>query len=188
MAFPSYRPLTQHDRKIGVFAMASGAAHFIVAASSMDAIKTPANIRGSWLVIGLGSLIFLGGLSWLILNSRYFNKPWWKLVIWGGTCGGGATGLSQFVPRVGPLIPAGIGLCVWTFVTAVILFRDGLKDFSDYYHREAHRQDSIPEYAIGTPMDPAWHGHGRDIRQSGGSDAMTWTRPDGQTSAQGAKI
>jgi hypothetical protein len=188
MAFPSYRPLTQHDRKFGVSAMASGAAFFIMAASSMDAIRTPTNIKGSWLVIGFGLLLYLGGLSWPILNSRYFSKPWWKLLIWGGSCGGSATGLSQFIPRIGPLVPVGIGLCVWTFATAVIVFRDGLRDFRDYYHREAHREDFIPEYAIGTPRDPAWHGHGRDIGQSGGSDAVTCTRSDGLTSEQGAKI
>lgn len=150
--------------------MASGAAHVIVAASSMEAIKTPYNIKGSWLVIGLGILLFLGGLSWLVLNSRYLGKPWSKLLIWGGSCGGSATVLSQFMtPQIGHMVPVGIGLCVWAFATAVIVFRDGFRDFRDYYHREAHREESIPEYAIGTPRDPAWYGHGRDIRQSGGS-------------------
>jgi hypothetical protein len=188
MASPSYRPLTQHDRKLGVLMMAAGAAYFTMIASSIEATEIPDKSTEAWLLMGSAWLLYFGGLLWLVLNSRYRGRGWGQLIFRGCSSSGTTIGVSQLFFDIEPLIVLGLAMCAWAVAVTVILSRDSLREYSDYYEREARRVDSIPEYAIGTPSDPAWHGHGRNTRQAGDAVEMTSSLPDGQREDPGSKV
>jgi hypothetical protein len=187
MAFPSYRPLTQHDRKLGVLVMAAGAAYFTMAATLIGANEHPDDSKKAWLLIGPAWLLYFGGMLWLILNSRYKGQPWGQLLYCGGSASGTTIGVSQLFFDIEPLVILGLAMCASAIAITVVVCRDGLREYSDYYEREARRVDSIPVYAIGTPSDPAWHGLGRNAQQEGAVD-MTSSLPDGHTGDPGSKV
>jgi hypothetical protein len=188
MASPSYRPLTQHDRKLGVLMMAAGAAYFTMIASSIEATEIPDKSTEAWLLMGSAWLLYFGGLLWLVLNSRYRGRGWGQLIFRGCSSSGTTIGVSQLFFDIEPLIVLGLAMCAWAVAVTVIVSRDSLREYSDYYEREARRVDSIPEYAIDTPSDPAWHGHGRNARQAGDVVEMTSSLPDGQTEDLDSKV
>ena len=187
MAFPSYQPFTQHDRKLGLLLMAAGAAYFTMAASLIEANQVSDDSEKAWLLIGPAWLLYFGGMLWLILNSRYKGRSWGQLLYCGGSASGTTIGVSQLFFDVEPLIILGIAMCASAVAVTIIVCRDSLREYRDYYEREARRVDSIPVYAIGTPSDPAWYGHGRNAQQAGAVE-MTSSLPDGQTEDPGSKV
>lgn len=187
MAFRSYRPLTHHDRKLGVLVMAAGAAYFTMAASLIEANGNPDDSKKAWLLIGPAWLFYFGGMLWLILNSRYKGRSWGQLLYCGGSASGTTIGVSQLFFYIEPLVILGLAVCASAIAITVVVCRDSLREYSDYYEREARRVDSIPVYAIGTPSDPAWHGHGRNAQQAGTVE-MTSSLPDGHTGDPGSKV
>jgi RsiW-degrading membrane proteinase PrsW (M82 family) len=188
MAFPSYRLLTQHGRKLGVLAMIAGAAYFTLAATLIEANNIPDDSKKAWLLMGSALLLFFGCLLWLIVDSCHNGRDWSELVITGCSSGGTAIGISRLLFDIKPLVILGLATCAWAITVIVIVSRDSFREYSDYYEREARREESIPEYAIGTPRDPAWHGHGRNAQSAGGAVEMTSSLPDGQADDPGSKV
>jgi hypothetical protein len=188
MAFPSYRPLTRHGRILGVLAMVAGAAYFTLAATLIEANNIPDDSKKAWLLMGSALLLFFGGLFWLILHSHHNGRDWSGLVISGCSSSGTTIGILRLFFDIKPLIILGLSMCAWAITVIVILSRDNFREPSDYSEREARREESIPEYAIGTPRDPAWHGHGRNAQRAGGAVEMTSSLPDGQAEDPGSKV
>jgi hypothetical protein len=188
MAFPSYRPFTQHDRKFGVLLMAAGAAYFTTVASSIEANDVPDDSREAWLLLGSSLLPYFGGMLWLVLDSRYRGRAWGQLIFSGCSSSGTTIGVSQLFFDIEPLVIVGLAMCAWATTIIFIVCRDSFRENSGYYEREARREESIPEYAIGTPSDPAWHGHGRDAQQAGCDVEMTSCLPGSQNEDPGSKV
>jgi hypothetical protein len=188
MTSPSYRPLTRHGRKLGVLAMVAGAAYFTLAATLIEANNIPDDSRKAWLLMGSALLLFSGGMLWLIFHSCYNGRDWSELVISGCSSSGTTIGVLQLFFNIKPLVILGLAMCAWAVTIIVIVSRDSFREFSDYYEREARREESIPEYAIGTPRDPAWHGHGRNAQRAGVAVEMTSSLPDGQAEDPGSKV
>lgn len=164
--------------------MATGAAFFTIFASSVEADKNTPDPN----LLGFTLLLFSSGMSWLVLNSRYSGRDWYDLLTYGGSCSGASIGLSQLLLGISPLAKMGLAMCAWAVAVTVIVSRDSLREYRDYYELEARREESIPEYAIGTPRDPAWEGNARNLRQMGGAGDMTSSLPDGQTEEAGSKV
>ena len=189
MAFPSYRPFTQHDRKFGVLLMAAGAAYFTTVASSIEANDVPDDSREAWLLLGSSLLPYFGGMLWLVLDSRYRGRAWGQLIFSGCSSSGTTIGVSQLFFDIEPLVIVGLAMCAWALTIIVIVCRDGFREYSGYYEQESgRREESIPEYAIGTPSDPAWYGHGRNAHRAGGVVEMTSDLPGDQTEDPGSKV
>lgn len=156
MSFPSYRPFTQHDRKFGVSAMSAGAGWYTIAALPSKKEKTNhTDEKDPWLLMTFALFTFFGGMLWLVMDSRYSRRPWGKLLTWGGSSGGGASGLSTLLLQERPLLAVAFGMWAWTAAVTLIVFADSFSEFRHYYEHEANREESIPDYAIGTPRDPA---------------------------------
>lgn len=130
--------------------MATAAAMFNVAAWGMVKNDSPSNIRISRLVIGCSTFLFFSSILWLVLNYRYSERPWWRLVGPGGNSSGVATGLVILLSDVNTLLPMAYGMWAWTAANAVILFVDGRHEDYDVRYRDV----DVPEYAVGTPHDP----------------------------------
>lgn len=188
MAFLSYRPLTQHDRKLGSLMMAAGAACFTIAASSIEANENSENSKESWLLIGSSLFPYFSGMLWLVLNSRYRGRAWGQLIFSGCSSSGTTIGVSQLFFDIEPLVMVGLAMCAWATTIIFIVCRDSFRENSGYYERETRREESIPEYAIGTPSDPAWHDHGRDAQQAGRDVEMTSCLPGSQNEDPGSKV
>lgn len=146
--------------------MATGAGIFAVAAHSRDKIETSANARGQWVLMAFAILPFFGGILWLILDYQYARRPWGRLLTWGASSSEGANGLSIFFLGTHTMLPIAFAMWAWTIAVSVMVFMDSYKEARGYYEHEANREESIPEYAIGTPRDPSWHGHWRHTQQS----------------------
>ena len=175
---PDYKSMTKHGRKLGVLVMAAGAAYFTMAASLIEANNTSDDSTKAWLLMGFALLLFVGGTVSLVLNSHYNGRAWSELVISGCSSSGTTIGLLQLFFDIEPLVILGLGMCAWATTVVVIVCRDSFREYSDYYERGARRAESIPEYAVGTPQDPAWYGHGRNSQQAGGTVEMT-SKPEG---------
>lgn len=132
--------------------MAIAAAFFTVSALPTVESDRPSDVRNAWLVMGISTLLFFGGLTWLVLNYRHAQRPWWKLINYGNSCGGGATGLAIFLSGTETLLPIAYGMWAWTITLAVIVSLD-----SRYEGHTWTREGDVPEYAIGTPHDPRMH-------------------------------
>ena len=178
MEFPGHKSMTKHGRKLGVLVMAAGAAYFTMAASLIEANNTSDDSTKAWLLMGFALLLFVGGMVSLVLNSHYNGRAWSELVISGCSSSGTTIGLLQLFFDIEPLVILGLGMCAWATTVVVIVCRDSFRENSDYYERGARRAESVPEYAIGTPQDPAWYGHGRNSQQAGGTVEMT-SKPEG---------
>ena len=178
MTFPSYKPLTQHDRKLGVLLTAFGAAYFTVAASLIEENKISDDSNEAWLFMGSAPVLFFGGIVWLVLNSQYNGRAWSKLVISGCSSSGSAIGFAQLFFNVKPLIILGFAICAWAATIIVIVCRDIFRERNGDFDRAAWREEFIPEYAVGTPSDPAWYAHGRHAQPAGVFDEATSNRPE----------
>lgn len=154
----SYEPLTQHDCRFGALTMAAGASFLTAAAVSKENIDNPTNARQPLLLIAFAFLVFLSGMLWLIMDRRYFRRPWSGLLSWGGSSSGAASVLSMLFFPNRPLFAVAFDMWAWTLTMSVIAFMESFKGYRDYYEHEVNREESIPEYAIGTPRDPAWRG------------------------------
>jgi len=172
MTFINYQPFTQHDRSWGALAMATGSGFFTAAASSRDKFETPANVRGSWILMAFALVPFFGGMLWLILDYQYARQPWGRLLSWGASSSGGANGLSIFFLGTHTMIPVAFAMWAWTVAVSVIVLTDSYKEACSCHAQEATREESIPEYAIGTPRDPSWPGHWRHTQQTGPAQRM----------------
>lgn len=120
MAFPSYRPLTQNDHKFGILTMATGAAWFTIIAATHDETKPSAEAGIFWPAVTSSFLLLFGGFLWLVLDSWYRGRAWFKLLL--GGSGASVGGAAQWFGFTG-LLPLAIGTCAWTAATAVELFR-----------------------------------------------------------------
>jgi hypothetical protein len=120
MAFPSYKPLTQHDHKYAILAMALGAAWFTVVAASYHEPQNPADEHVSWPAIISPFVPFFGGFSWLVLDSWYHGRAWWLLLFWSG----GGFGVSRLLGFAG-FWPIVLDLWAWTGSMAVVVFMTG---------------------------------------------------------------
>jgi len=178
MTFPSYKPFTQYDRILGVLLTAFGAAYFTVAASLIEANKISDDSNEAWLFMGSAPVLFFGGIVWLVLNSQYNGRAWSQLVISGCSTSGSAIGLGQLFFHTKSLIILGLAMCAWAATIVIIVSRDIFRERSGDFDRAARREESIPEYAVGTPSDPAWYAHGRRAQPAGVVDEATSNRPE----------
>lgn len=138
MVFSNYQPLTQHDRSWGALATATGSGFFTAAAHSRDKIETPANFKGSWILMAFALISFFGGMLWLILDCRYARRPWGRLLSWGASSSGGANGLSIFFLGTHTMLPIAFAMWAWTVAMSVILFTDSCREACSYYEQEAN--------------------------------------------------
>lgn len=160
MTLPTYRPITQHDRMYGVSAMAISTAMFSVATWGMVKNDSPSNLRNSWLIVGWSILLFFGSMMWLIMNYRWTQRPWWKIVGPGGSCSGAATGLAILLSKSQSLFPVAYGMWAWTIAVVVVLSVDSRHEGYASYANSCEQED-VPEYAIGMPHDPRMNPRGR---------------------------
>lgn len=130
--------------------MGIAAAMFNVAAWGMEKNDSPSNMRKSWLIVGWSTLLFFGSISWLVMNYRYTQRSWWRLVGPGGSSSGAATGFAILLSDAKTLLPMAYGMWAWTVANAVVLSVDSRGE--DY--AAGDEELDVPEYAIGTPHDP----------------------------------
>jgi hypothetical protein len=150
MHFPAYRPVTQHDRRNGLSAMAIGATMFIIAVCGMLKNDSASNIRNSWLIIGFSTLLFFSGMSWLVMTCRYTQRSWWNPIGWECSSSGAATGLAIMFVGAHNLLPMAYGMWAWTCAVAVVLSIENSRGNTAGCCGEV----DVAEYAIGTPHDP----------------------------------
>lgn len=156
MSLPSYRPLTQHDRKFGALTMSTGAGWYTVTVlSSKQEKDSHTDQRDPWLLMTFALLTFFSGALWLAMDSHHSRRPWRKLLTWGGSSGGGASGISTFLLEERPLLAVAFGMWAWTAAVTVIVFADSFREFRHSYEHEANREESVPEHAFGTRRDTA---------------------------------
>jgi hypothetical protein len=130
--------------------MAIGATMFTIAVCGMLKNDSASNIKNSWLIIGLSTLLLFSGILWLVMNYRYTQRSWWNLIGWGCTFSGVATGLAIMSVGAHSLLPMAYGMWAWTCAVAVVLARDSTYGNQARYCGEV----DVAEYAIGTPHDP----------------------------------
>lgn len=128
--------------------MATGAAWFTIVAviARYRNIEAPTNADVPWPAALLPLLPFFGGLLWLVLDSWYLGRDWWKLLLWGG----GASGFAQFLGFQG-LLPVAFGMSTWTIAVPVIVFKTDFGKSRDDCGHEVGLEHALPAHAVGLP-------------------------------------
>jgi hypothetical protein len=100
--------------------MALSAVWFTIIAATYDDAEDPADAQFPWPSFISSSLIFFGGFFWLVLDSWYHGRAWWKLL---SRSSGylSATGAAHLLGLTG-LVPIAIGIWGWTFAMAWVVF------------------------------------------------------------------
>lgn len=123
MPFPTYRPLTKNDHKPALLTMALGAAWFTtIAALAASPPKNKPADDATWTAILWSFLPFFGGFFWLVLDSWYHGRAWWKLLFW--SSGGSGAGAAQLLGFTG-WVPLVVGMWTWVFAMGVVVFGEG---------------------------------------------------------------
>lgn len=162
MAFPRYRPLTKTDHKPALLTMALGAAYFtVIAAIFNEASKVPGG-PFPWPVVIPSFLLFFGGYLWLVLDSWYHSRQWWKLLL--QSHGAGFAGVAQLLGITG-LVSVAIGVWAWVITTAVFVFRTGFLGDEDGY--ADHREASCAGYSDDRPQQTRHEHGGKDQEIAG---------------------
>lgn len=151
MAFPSYRPHAQSDHKRAILVMALSAVWFTIIAATYDDARDPADAHYPWPSFLSSSLLFFSGFLWLVLDSWYHGRAWWKLLL---RSSGylSAAGAARLLGLTG-LVPIAIGIWGWTVAMAWVVF--GTDFIADGGGAEADLEALPAEYIDDASRKPA---------------------------------
>jgi hypothetical protein len=126
MPLPRYRSLTQNDSQRAVLTMALSALVFTILAATYHEDPnpiTPSNDAEQfpWPAFISSSLLFFAGFLWLVLDSWYHGREWWKLM-WRSSWYLSGTGLAHLFGLTW-LVPVAMGIWGWTGAMGWVVFR-----------------------------------------------------------------
>jgi hypothetical protein len=116
MSFPRYRPLTQNDPNHAILLMTLSALIFTILALTHheDPEAAPADDTEQfpWPSFLSSSLLSFAGFLWLVLDSWYHGREWWRLLYRSSWYLSG-TGMAHVLGLKG-LLPIAMGVWGWT--------------------------------------------------------------------------